>query len=116
MPSASHAATRAHPLVAVLDTYQRRQPEHTALHRVLVGHWPSFLERAEQAGGLPDFVKREIESYLTCGLLEHGYARVACPRCGFERLVAFSCKGRAVCPSCTGRRMNDTAAHLVENV
>ncbi|MBN1669736.1 MAG: transposase zinc-binding domain-containing protein [Kiritimatiellae bacterium] len=27
-----------------------------------------------------------------------------------------SCKGRGFCPSCGGRRMADTAAHLVERV
>jgi hypothetical protein len=31
-------------------------------------------------------------------------------------LVAFSCKGRGFCPSCTSRRMSDTAAHLVDRV
>jgi len=31
-------------------------------------------------------------------------------------LVAFSCKGRGFCPSCGGRRMADTAAHLVDSV
>jgi len=35
---------------------------------------------------------------------------------GCDRLVAFSCKGRAFCPSCGGRRMADTAAHLVDRV
>jgi len=30
--------------------------------------------------------------------------------------VAFSCKGRGVCPSCNGRRMAQTAAHLVDRV
>lgn len=114
MPVASHAALCPQTLAA--GAYQRREPEHTALHRVLSQHWPAFVERAEEAGGLPDFVKREIESYQTCGLLEHGFARVECRECGFERLVAFSCKGRSVCPSCAGRRMNDTAAHLVDHV
>ena len=32
------------------------------------------------------------------------------------RLVAFSCKGRGVCPSCNGRHMAQTAAHLVDHV
>lgn len=31
-------------------------------------------------------------------------------------VVAFSCKGRGFCPSCTGRRMADLAAHLVDEV
>ena len=60
MPAAFPAALCAYTLAADID--QRRQPEHTALHRVLVQHWPAFVERAEQAGGLPDFVKREIEA------------------------------------------------------
>jgi len=31
-------------------------------------------------------------------------------------VVGYSCKGRAFCPSCMGRRMVDTAAHLVDRV
>ena len=31
-------------------------------------------------------------------------------------LVAFSCQGRAVCPSCNARRMVATAAHLSDHV
>ena len=30
--------------------------------------------------------------------------------------MAFSCKGRGFCPSCTGRRMNAMAANLMERV
>ena len=113
MVAPTHAALC--PRTVNTDSYQRRDPEHTALHRVLSQHWPAFLERTEQAEGLPDFVKREIEGYLDCGILERGHARIECRRCGFERLVPFSCKGR-ICPSCSGRRMNDIAAHLVDRV
>ena len=31
-------------------------------------------------------------------------------------VVAFSCKRRGVCPSCNGRHMAQTAAHLVDHV
>jgi hypothetical protein len=79
-------------------------------------HWPAFVEQAEEAGGLPTFVKREVDDYLTCGILEHGFLRLACLACGHERLVGFSCKRRGFCPSCLGRRMTDTAVHLAENV
>ena len=41
---------------------------------------------------------------------------LGCPACGFERLVAFSCKKRGFCPSCLGRRMTETACHLRERV
>ncbi len=79
-------------------------------------HWESFCERAEEASGLPRFVVREVEEYLRCGLLEFGCIRVACERCGFERLVGFSCKRRGFCPSCVGRRRSNTALSLVEKV
>ena len=49
-------------------------------------------------------------------MLAHGFLRVHCDACGHDRLVAFSCKGRGFCPSCGGRRMADTAAHLVDRV
>ena len=35
-------------------------------------------------------------------------------RTGF--VVAFSCNGRGVCPSCNGRHMTQTAAHLADHV
>jgi hypothetical protein len=40
----------------------------------LTPHWCSFVERAEQAGGLPKFVLREVKEYLDCGILEKGCA------------------------------------------
>ena len=54
--------------------------------------------------------------YLKCGILAHGFARVYCANCGHDFLVAFSCKGRDICPSCATRRMVETAAHMVDNV
>ena len=30
--------------------------------------------------------------------------------------LAYSCKGRGVCPSCNTRRMVETAAHLIDHV
>jgi hypothetical protein len=41
---------------------------------------------------------------MDCGLFESGFARVVCPECRFEFLVAFSCKGRGLCPSCGAKR------------
>ena len=48
--------------------------------------------------------------------MAHGFTRVRCGAYGDEMLVAFSCKCRGLCPSCTARRMADTAAHLVDRV
>jgi Transposase zinc-binding domain len=49
-------------------------------------------------------------------VLAHGFARVRCESCKDEFLVAFSCKGRGVCPSCNAKRAHVTAVHLVEQV
>jgi hypothetical protein len=47
---------------------------------------------------------------------KHSVARFRCEGCGREHLLPFSCKGRAWCPSCGGRRMTERAAHLVDVV
>ena len=100
--------------------YRRREPERTLLHATVRAHWKTFLaemeERGEAGANLPRFVAGEFERYLGCGILANGFARVLCQACGDELLVAFSCKGRGFCPSCTSRRMHDTAAHLVNRV
>jgi hypothetical protein len=61
-------------------------------------------------------VERDFARYLECGVLAHGFARVRCESCKDELLVAFSCKGRGVCPSCNAKRAHVTAVHLVERV
>ncbi|MGH8550712.1 MAG: transposase zinc-binding domain-containing protein [Methylococcales bacterium] len=33
------------------------------------------------------------------------FARARCTGCGYDFLIAFSCKGRGICPSCNTRRM-----------
>ena len=96
--------------------YARRRPEESDLHRIVKAWLPRFLEQSESAGGLPAFVIRALESYLECGVLKHGFARVRCPVCRDDLLVGLSCGGRGLCPSCCGRRMADTAAHLVDRV
>jgi hypothetical protein len=98
------------------EGYERRRPEQTDLHRLVSAWLPALLERSEEAGGLPSFVKETFESYLRCGVLAHGFARVRCPTCHDDLLVAWSCQRRGLCPSCSGRRMVDTAAHLVDRV
>lgn len=86
------------------------------LYQCVEQHWDAFVERAEQAGGLPRFVTREFEAYLKCGRLEYGCLRLGCRACGYEQLVAWSCKRRGFCPSCLGRRMTLAAVHLEHNV
>ena len=37
------------------------------------------------------------------------FIRFLCPDCGHERLLAFTCKGRHLCPACHQRRIRQTA-------
>lgn len=116
MPAVAAVVVDAASCARRADGYARRRPEDTVLHRILRAHWPAFLERAEEAGGLPKFVVREFEEYLDCGLLERGLVHLRCGQCGEDLVVAFSCKHRGFCPSCVARRMSDAAAHLVDDV
>ena len=61
-------------------------------------------------------VRQAFRKYLECSIFAHGFARARCGDCGHDYFVAFSCKGRGVCPSCNTRRMAQTAAHLTDHV
>ena len=96
---------------------ERHQPEKTLLHGVVREQLEGFLSRATLRGQpTPRFIEQELRGFLRCGVLAHGFLRLHCDECGDDRLVAFSCKRRGFCPSCGGRRMADTAAHLVDRV
>jgi hypothetical protein len=111
-----HAAARSASVPPAVD-YRRREPRKTALHTVVREHLDAFLANTHRRDGegYPRFIEHEFRRYLDWRLLEHEFARLRCPSCGDERLVAFSCKGR-LGPSCTGRRMADIAAHLVDHL
>ena len=99
--------------------YEPRSPEDGVLYRIVRDHFETFRAQAanlRDGQGLPKFVERAFTDVLRCGWLAGGFARFRCAGCGFVRLVAFSCKGRALCPSCGGRRMAERAAHLVDHV
>lgn len=98
--------------------YERHRPEQTTLYRLVQQHAATFFAQAEDATGadLPQFVKDEFDAFLECGILAHGFLRLRCGDCGRDKLVAFSCKRRGLCPSCGARRMAQTAAHLVDHV
>ena len=96
---------------------QRREPEGTVLYRVVQSEWATTQAHlAANERYVPQFCRREVDAFLRCGILAHGFARVWCQACRRDDVVAFSCKGRGFCPSCGGRRMAATAAHLVDHV
>lgn len=54
--------------------------------------------------------------YLDCGVFEAGLARVQCRVCHAEYIIACSCKGRGLCPSCSAKRAAAFAAFLHDEV
>ena len=96
--------------------YHRRRPGTSALYRIIDEHYNAVLSEAEEHGaGYPAFVRKEFERYLFCGRLSGGFSRLVCKSCGYNHLLAFSCKGR-LCPSCANRRMEQTALFLTARV
>lgn len=97
--------------------YQPRDPHSAALRQILqssLPHTRAALDAAQVY--LPRFVWQQLERIIDCGVLEKGFVRVKCTGCKYERLVGFSCKGRGVCSSCVGRKMNELAFHLDDHV
>jgi hypothetical protein len=107
------------PATGAAAVYRRREPTATALYPIVQHHLESFLAQAEadsRGDPVPRWAEDDFRAYLRCGILAHGFARARCGDCGAERLVAFSCKGRGVCPSCNTRRMVEVAAQLSDHV
>ena len=97
--------------------YTPRNAEDSPLYQVVSKNLKTFLADQQQRDRpVPFFVEREMRAFLDCGIPSHGFIRVHCDSCGYDRIVPFSCKGRGFCSSCCGRRMADTAAHLVDRV
>ena len=103
--------------MAIGVAYRPRNPETTVLYQVVAEQLETFLARQQERDRpVPRFVEKEFRAFLDCGILARGFLRLHCPDCGRDRLLPFSCKARVWCPSCGGRRMSDTAAHLVDRV
>ena len=81
--------------------YRPRHPERTVLYRLFERHFDDYVrtheERFERTSGpLRPVVLRTVEAYLDCGRLFGGFARLRCPKCEGEHLLALSCQtGRA---------------------
>ncbi len=83
--------------------YRPRNPRATPLHRLVEssyedvkGQWEERFEH--RYGYWRGFVDEQVCRYLDCGLFENGFARVRCPDCTEEFLLAFSCKTRVCVP------------------
>ncbi len=48
--------------------YRRREPEQDVLHRVLLEHLETFVDRTQsEAFSMPRHVEQELREYLECG-------------------------------------------------
>lgn len=88
--------------------YNKRHPERTDYYRIIENSFDEFERQypdlfEEKQGYLRTEVMKAIYAFLDCGIPENGVARVRC-ECGTDLFVAFSCKKRVVCPSCSTKR------------
>ena len=100
--------------------YRRRRPELSDFYQVVAENYRTLEAAADEGfiAPLPSFVKDEFEGFMSCGVLAGGFGFLQCqnPECREKLLAAFSCKGRAWCPSCLGRTMAETAANWTDHV
>lgn len=123
-PVASYADGASAPWPCVGEAsgaYRPRHPERTTLYRLLDEHFEDYLrcheERFESRDGhLRPHVRKVVEQYLECGRLHQGFARIRCGDCGDEKLLAFSCQTRNLCPSCQAKRAALFGMKLAEDV
>jgi hypothetical protein len=97
------------PLAEAPAPYRPRHPERTGFYQLFETHFDEYVrayeERFEAASGpLHPVVLRSEEAFLDCGRLQGGFARIRCPKCHQEHLLAFSCRTRNFCSSCQAKR------------
>jgi hypothetical protein len=84
------ATARAQPAPAG-PVYSRRQPEKTALCKVMQEHLLTFeQEWTDKSDGrtLPTFVTEELHAFMSCGILGRGFAHLFCKTCREHHAVA----------------------------
>ena len=94
---------------ALKGIYNRRHPERTDYYRIIEGSFEEFQRSypdqfEDKYGYLRTEVMKALYSFLDCGIPENGMARVRCEECGHDFFVAYSCRCRVVCPSCSTKR------------
>ena len=76
------------------DHYRPRSPQTSQYYRCIEDHFEAFEQVYDerfsyQYGFFRPYVKDVIYRYLDCGILHNGFARVKCPDCNHEYLLAF---------------------------
>ena len=104
-----------------LKIYKRRNPQTTSLWKLLNCHFVEFEECYDKLfqkkyGFYRLVISRVVRKYLECGDLHQGFARIKCPDCHHEFILAFSCRGRWFCPSCHNKKVVQFGHHLKETI
>ncbi len=84
-----------------LPLYRPRDPQASDLWRLIDQHFDSFRQGYDERfqakyGFWRPVVDRSVTAFLACGDLAEGFARVRCPKCHHEMIVAYSCKQPAI--------------------
>jgi len=101
--------------------YHPRSPTASPLYKLLADYFDHFevvyAERFNRSHGFfRPVISNVVRAYLKCGDLTQGFARVRCPACHHEYLLAFSCRGRWFCPSCHAKKVAQFGELLRENI
>jgi len=101
--------------------YHPRNPESSPLWNLFNTHYESFEQKYEEQfekhyGFFRPVIGEVVRDYLKCGDLKEGFARVKCPDCKEEYLLAFSCHGRWFCPSCHAKKVVLFGSMLKDNI
>ena len=104
-----------------VGVYRPRQVLESDFHRLVREHVDEFRavyadRYARKYGHWRPVFDKAVRRFLKCGDIQHGFARVRCPDCRHEFLVAFSCKQRCICPSCSQKRTLLFGMHVAEDV
>lgn len=112
-------------MVCLLDkpaaVYRPRHPLESDFHRLIRERFDAFRavyaqRYARTLGFWRPVFDKAVREFLKCGDLHEGFARVRCPDCRHEFFVAFSCKQRCICPSCSQKRTVLLGVHVAEDV
>ncbi len=107
--------------LAKAEHYHPRTPEDSPLWHLLSKHFIHFAygydkNFTKEYGFYRPIITEVVNDYLKCGDLKKGFARVRCPDCHHEYLLAFSCRGRWFCPSCHAKKVVQFGELLHENI
>jgi hypothetical protein len=75
--------------------YHPRKPTDSPLYKLLQAHFDHFEQVYDEQfvrdyGFYRPVISDVVRAYLKCGDLKEGFARVRCPDCHHEYLLAFS--------------------------